>query len=1354
MNTKTQKPKRLLSILMTVAMILAMLPTAAFAASYNDTATHWANAEIAKWSDYGILQGNGGNFRPDAPITRAEMATILDKVMKYQVKAQNSFMDLTNTWYTDAVLRANSAGIILGSGGQVRPTDNISRQEAAIMLCRALSIKEVAGSTSFADDSQIEPWAKGYVKALSEKGLMGGVGSNRFAPKEDITRASVIKMLDNGIKGFYQTSGEYTTDVAGNVVINTPNVTLKNMQIKGDLIIAEGVGNGDVRLDNIKISGNTIVKGGGKNSLYFNSVTIGGALIVNKVGGDLRIIATGTTNVAVAMLESGAILVTKELVGGGIERVVIPASFAAGQNIVLDGNFKTVENNGSSVKIQATGKIDNLVLNEKTTVTGNATITNMKIAPGADSVINDKPVTSGQTVPGTTTPPTTGGGGGGGGGGGDNSTSTAPTISTQPASNDSASFGDTVTLSVTATGSGTLTYQWYSNTTNSNSGGTAISDATASSYTVPTTAVTAQKWYYCVVTNTQSGKSGTTATSNTASVTIHPAVIASPIVVSITAPAKNGIPQATITAGTGYTGTISWSGTMGSGGKFVAFTDYTAQIVLTANANYKFDTTAPTVIGTNGTVSDKTVTGGDVAGNGLTFTVTYAQTSDKEASTLTFDGLSDGTLTKIFGDNNFTKAAIKTGSSASTTYASSSTDVASVHESTGEVSIYKIGVSVITASIAADDTYEATTATYTLKVLPKNLSAGIEAIGEQTYTGSPIEPTLTVKDGETTLIQGIDYTVSYTANTAAGTATAWVTFKGNYTGTASANFLIKAPVGSFTVTFNSNGGSTVGAMTSVASGDSITKPFDPTKTEGDQQLSFLGWYKEADLINPWNFNTDKVTANITLHAKWSGWQPPTGTDARFAVGYPRATTDINGNIILKVKMASAAEAEVYMIVNQTNAQNSKTVSSADVIHGHGSSQNEDIIYINATPYEKISDTNEHTINTNVRLSTDRGAKIYFVVKDGTSTTVTPIMLEYTKGAAAASVDTTAPHFMIAYINEAKTKVTLYFDELLDTSSVPAASSFSVSNDVDPPVNPDSVTITREPGDYAREGVVELTFNEALSLEDSLFVYYDQPFLGNALQDNATTPNKVESIMDGQWQDNTINAVDLTVKSVAVSNDGQYLHVRTNATPWVGSFDLTLGYGADASTATVIDDNSYTENSYYGTDGSFAGYYIKLNDVPSLTPGHQYFITLTPTEDAKDYAGDAITVPIKGAGAPGMEAAIAAPTAVYSSSEVTLTLTYPSAPQLEGNCFACFFTVTNGNVTYNLRDMAYLEGDNNDKIIFPNDRIGFIPAAFWSGAAISYGYSPTTHTWQNAHDIFTYPSGKPYEGFSDVNVTVQ
>lgn len=67
----------------------------------------------------------------------------------------------------------------------------------------------------------------------------------------------------------------------------------------------------------------------------------------------------------------------------------------------------------------------------------------------------------------------------------------------------------------------------------------------------------------------------------------------------------------------------------------------------------------------------------------------------------------------------------------------------------------------------------------------------------------------------------------------------------------------------YKVTFNSNGGSVVLPIENLEVDSKITKPTDPQKTG----YSFDGWYK--DLTTAWNFDTDKVTANTTLYAKWT-----------------------------------------------------------------------------------------------------------------------------------------------------------------------------------------------------------------------------------------------------------------------------------------------------------------------------------------------------------------------------------------------------------------------------------------------------------------------------------------------------
>ena len=66
----------------------------------------------------------------------------------------------------------------------------------------------------------------------------------------------------------------------------------------------------------------------------------------------------------------------------------------------------------------------------------------------------------------------------------------------------------------------------------------------------------------------------------------------------------------------------------------------------------------------------------------------------------------------------------------------------------------------------------------------------VDALPNMAYSGQSLTPKVTVRDGETTLEEGTDYTVSYADNTNPGTATVIVTGKGNYTGEATAQFTI------------------------------------------------------------------------------------------------------------------------------------------------------------------------------------------------------------------------------------------------------------------------------------------------------------------------------------------------------------------------------------------------------------------------------------------------------------------------------------------------------------------------------------------------------------------------------------
>ena len=199
-----------------------------------------------------------------------------------------------------------------------------------------------------------------------------------------------------------------------------------------------------------------------------------------------------------------------------------------------------------------------------------------------------------------------------------------PTVSTQPTVTQTICDGGTATsLSVAYTGgTGTASYQWYSNTTNSTTGGTLIAGATTASYT-PSALAAGTYYYYCVI--TLSGSSCGSVTSNTATViaVADPTISTQPTATQTIC--VGGTPSTLTLAYTGGTGTASYqwySNTTNSttGGTLIAGAtnaSYTPPTLNTAGSNYYYGIAtlsgsgcgaATTVVSTVSVVADPTIT--------------------------------------------------------------------------------------------------------------------------------------------------------------------------------------------------------------------------------------------------------------------------------------------------------------------------------------------------------------------------------------------------------------------------------------------------------------------------------------------------------------------------------------------------------------------------------------------------------------------------------------------------------------------------------------------------------------------------------------------------------------------------
>ena len=197
---KTSKQiKRVVSGVLAIAVI-AISSFSVSAAKFSDTGNHWAERVIDKWSEKGVIRGYDGKFSPDLPIIRGDFAVIISRVISGAGESdlENVFSDLnTDTYYSNAVLLLNKKGIMLGSDGMVRPNDNITREEAFVMLSRAYDVKGISDEISFEDGNEVSDWAYAVISSMCKNGTIKGSSDNKIHPKDSVTRAEVVQLLEN-----------------------------------------------------------------------------------------------------------------------------------------------------------------------------------------------------------------------------------------------------------------------------------------------------------------------------------------------------------------------------------------------------------------------------------------------------------------------------------------------------------------------------------------------------------------------------------------------------------------------------------------------------------------------------------------------------------------------------------------------------------------------------------------------------------------------------------------------------------------------------------------------------------------------------------------------------------------------------------------------------------------------------------------------------------------------------------------------------------------------------------------------------------------------------------------------------
>ena len=390
--------KRIVAVVLTMMMVLSLVSWAS-AADYADMPTNWAKEPMEAAVENGLLQGNNGLLSPGGNLKRAQMAAILVRAFGSNEHLANleGYTDVPDgAWYvtSEELSHAVAMELFQGNGDKLTPDNNITREQAFAVLARALKLADgdAADLAKFSDASQVSSWAVPEVAAMVKAGYVNG-SNGKLDPKSNITRAQFAQVMYNIFSDYVKEEGTVTAIGDKSVVIAADDVTLKDVTVKGDLIIGEGVGEGNVYLDNVTVEGRLVVRDGGMNSIHI----IGGSnvanVLVTKIYGPVRVVTEGEgTTVAVITVANAEDVIIE----GAVETVkaegtaTVKLDNATVETVEITGKCEVVADNSEI------GKVEVAAAESYLTLTNGSSADEVVVAETAkDAVVN---VDAGTTI--------------------------------------------------------------------------------------------------------------------------------------------------------------------------------------------------------------------------------------------------------------------------------------------------------------------------------------------------------------------------------------------------------------------------------------------------------------------------------------------------------------------------------------------------------------------------------------------------------------------------------------------------------------------------------------------------------------------------------------------------------------------------------------------------------------------------------------------------------------------------------------------------------------------------------------------------------------------------------------------
>ena len=348
--------KRGVSLLLSLSLAFSLMAVGVSAEEFADMPNGWSREAVASAVENGLLRGNNGKLDPTGLLTRAQLATVIVRAFGATAEADLSgFTDVkAEDWYYSALARAKGMAVMNGtSGSTMSPDRPISRQEVFVLLARALKLADGKAETlnAYKDAESVGAWAVGGTAAMVSAGYVSG-SDGYLLPTANITREQFAQILYNIFSTYYQTAGVYTNDVNGSLLVNAPDIVIKDAKIAGDLVVGDGVGEGDLTLENVSIGGRLVVRGGGVNSIHIKGSAIS-SVVIGKENGAVRVVADSSSKVEYINIADGKddVIIEGKVNTIAVENEAVPV-------ILKNATVDTLQVNGDKTEISLVGKTD------------------------------------------------------------------------------------------------------------------------------------------------------------------------------------------------------------------------------------------------------------------------------------------------------------------------------------------------------------------------------------------------------------------------------------------------------------------------------------------------------------------------------------------------------------------------------------------------------------------------------------------------------------------------------------------------------------------------------------------------------------------------------------------------------------------------------------------------------------------------------------------------------------------------------------------------------------------------------------------------------------------------------------